>query len=85
MGKCNKEVYQVSHSLLFFIINLPNVVTSTVKLFADDTKCYRNMKDISDEILLQEYLNKLHQWSVKWQLKFNEKCSDALGLKKLKS
>ncbi len=38
---------------------------------ADDTKIYRTVNDIRDEILLQEDLNKLHQWSVKWQLKFN--------------
>ncbi len=37
-------------------------------MLADDTKIYRNIYDINNEILLQEVLNKLHQWSVKWQL-----------------
>ncbi len=59
--------------MLFFINDLPYVATSTLKLFADDIKIYKKINDISDEILLQEDLNKLHQWSVKWQLKFNAK------------
>ncbi len=36
-------------------------------------KLTENVNDIGDEILLQEDLNKLYQWSVKWQLKFNAK------------
>ncbi len=39
------------------------------------TKIYRTVNDIRDRILLQEDLYKLHQWSTKWQLKFNsQKC-----------
>ncbi len=59
--------------MIFFINDLPDVVTSTVQIFADDTNINRIVNNIGDEMLLQEYLNKLHQWSVKWQLKFNAK------------
>ncbi len=56
---------------IIFIKDLSDVITSTLQIFADDTKIYRTINDIRDKILLQEDLNKLHQWSVKWQLKFN--------------
>ncbi len=46
-----------------------SVIKSTVQIFADDAKHYRTINDI----VLQEDLNKLHQWSVKCQLKFNAK------------
>jgi len=58
---------------VIFINDLPDVVTSTVQIFADDTKIYRTVSDIGDNILLQEDLDKLHQWSTKWQLKLNAK------------
>ncbi len=51
---------------VIFINNLPDVVKSTVHIFADDTNIYRTINDIGDDIVLQEDLNKLHQWSVKW-------------------
>ncbi len=73
---------------VIFINDLPDIVMSTVQIFADDTKIYRTaVNDIGDEILLQEDLNKLHQWSVKWQLKFNlKKCKVThLSSKKIKS
>ena len=40
----------------------------TVKLFADDLKIYVTVYDIQDSVFLQSGLNKLHDWSVKWQL-----------------
>ncbi len=69
---------------IIFIKDLSDVITSTLQIFADDTKIYRTINDIRDKILLQEDLNKLHQWSVKWQLKFNVKKGKVmhLGFKK---
>ncbi len=58
---------------VIFINDIPDVIASTEKIISDSTKLYRKINDISDEILSQEDLNKLHQWSVKWQLKFNAK------------
>ncbi len=41
---------------------------------------YRTVNYIAVEILLQEDINKLHQWSVKWQLKFNAKKYNVMHL-----
>ena len=53
--------------LLFtiFINDIPNDITSKVKIFADDTKLY-NSAHLNH--LIQEYLNHLSQWSNKWLL-----------------
>ena len=60
---------------LIYVYDLPEVVSRTVKLFADDTKLYREIKNEEDKIQLQEYLNNLKTRSEKWQLYFNvEKC-----------
>ena len=61
---------------LIYVNGLPEVVISTVKLFADDTKLYRVIKNEEDKLQLQEDLNNLQKWSETWQLPFNvEKCS----------
>ena len=60
---------------LIYVNDLPEVVSSTVKLFADDTKLHRAIKNEEDKLQLQEGLNNLQKWSEKWQLPFNvEKC-----------
>ena len=59
---------------LIYVTDLPEVVSSTEKLFADDT-LYRAIKNEEDKLQLQEDLNNLQKWSEKWQLPFNvEKC-----------
>ena len=58
---------------VIFINDLPDVVTSTIQIFADDTKIYRTVNDIGDTTYLQEDLHKLQLWSTKWQLNFNAK------------
>ena len=51
---------------------LPEVLSSTVKIFADDTKLYN--KDRNNDILQQD-LNALFVWSKLWGLGFNvDKC-----------
>ena len=62
---------------VLYINNLPDIVTSTAKLFADDTKLYNqvtnNNSEGSDQI--QEDLKKLEKWSDTWLLRFNaSKC-----------
>ena len=60
---------------LIYVNDLPEIVSSTVKLFADDTKLYRMIKNEEEELQLQEDLNHLQKWSENWQLPFNvEKC-----------
>ena len=38
---------------------------------ADDTKLYRKTKEIGDKQKLQEDIDKLARWSLKWQMLFN--------------
>ena len=59
--------------LLFvlFINDLPSVVNSYIKIFADDTKIFAGIKDENDTLSLQDDLYNLHNWSNKWQLNFN--------------
>ena len=61
--------------LLFviFINDLPDVVHSTVKIFADDTKIYSKINSYEDSELLQRDLDKLYEWAELWQLRFNAK------------
>ena len=61
---------------LIYVNDLPDIVTSRVKLFADDTKIYRKIQNIHDSEELQRDLDKLMNWSQRWQLPFNTgKCS----------
>ena len=61
---------------LIYVNDLPEIVTSTVKLFADDTKIYRKIQNTHDSEELQRDLDKLMNWSQRWQLPFNMgKCS----------
>ena len=39
--------------------------------FADDTKVFRKIKSDTDRQHLQDDLNKLTEWSEKWQMLFN--------------
>ena len=60
--------------MLFIIYknDLPDIVSSIVKIFADDTKLYN--KDSNCDIIQQD-LDALFVWSTQWQLVFNvEKC-----------
>ena len=45
---------------LFYINDMPDNITSTLRLFADDTITYRTVS--SDNNTLQEDLNKLAKW-----------------------
>ena len=64
--------------LLFLLhINvLPSVVSSKVRLFADDCLIYRNIKNKEDQIALQKDLNLLENWGNTWGMRFNAaKCN----------
>ena len=55
-----------------FINDLPDEVNSFCKIFADDTKIYDKS---TNHNRLQEDLNRLQNWSDKWNLYFKvEKC-----------
>ena len=59
--------------LLFvvYVNDLPEVVQSSVQLFADDTKIYGSVGQATDVLRLQSDLDALVKWSSKWQLPFN--------------
>ena len=60
---------------LLYINDLPDNIDSSVYMYADDTKLYREIREPRDHEILQEDLNKLSVWSDLWLLKFHpEKC-----------
>ena len=63
--------------LLFLchINDLPDSVTSKVRLFADDCLLYREINSIKDHISLKEDLKQLEVWAHTWGMRFNaSKC-----------
>ena len=65
--------------LLFviYINDLPDVVDKDtfIFLFADDTKAFRDIKSVPDQIILQKDIKSLTEWSAIWLLKFHpDKC-----------
>ena len=56
---------------LLHINDLPSVVSSKVRLFADDCSIYRNIKNKEDQIALQKYLNLLENWGNTCGRRFN--------------
>ena len=61
---------------LIFVNDLPMSVSSShLLLFADDTKCLKQMNNSEDCSALQQDLHNLTQWSEYWNLHFNDsKC-----------
>ena len=60
---------------VIFINDLPEAVRSTCRIFADDTKVYRNVTSAEGPVSLQTDLDSLVEWSDLWQLPFNsDKC-----------
>jgi hypothetical protein len=63
--------------LLFLchINDLPQTVTSSVRLFADDCLLYREIRNFQDHLRLQADLSKLEVWAQNWGMRFNaSKC-----------
>ena len=60
---------------LLYVNDLPDAMSSTAKMFANDTKVYRRINRREDCQNLQDDLNLLSNWSRIWLLNFNEtKC-----------
>ena len=63
--------------LLFLVsINdMPENISPTTRLFADDALVYRIIRSRKDQTLLQEYLDKLQDWEHNWLMQINaDKC-----------
>ncbi len=58
---------------LAFINDMPEVVQSTMKLFADDSKIYRSSRTMQTPNILQMDLDNVCKWSDKWQMVLNHK------------
>jgi hypothetical protein len=60
---------------LAYINDLPEHVTSSSRLLADDSLLYRKIRSPADARVLQEDLDKLQQWEKDWMMTFNaSKC-----------
>ena len=70
--------------LLFviYINDLPDVVSSNVLLFADDTKLFRQVSSREDALQLQKDIDALSRWSDDWLLRFNIKKCHVLSMGK---
>ena len=60
---------------LIYVNDIVMNIKSTIKLFADDAKIYRPIKNDNDHQALQDDLKRIENWSRKWLLKLNaSKC-----------
>ena len=69
---------------LVFINDLPDVIThgTRVRLFADDCLLYRPIKSPHDQIILQNDIDRLIQWSKDWSMKFNASKCNIMSVKR---
>jgi len=65
---------------IIFLNDLPDLVNSTAKIFADDTKLFSEIRTREDHDVLLQDLDNLVEWSNKWQLGFNEAQCKSLHL-----
>ena len=56
---------------LLCVSDLPEYVTSTARLFADDCLLYKEVSCSQDQLRLQQDLDNLTKWQNRWQLRFN--------------
>ena len=60
---------------LLYVNDIPDSISCSLKLFADDVKIYMTTQSPSDVVHLQYNLDLLNNWSLKWQLYLNiSKC-----------
>ena len=60
---------------LIYVNDMPEAVSSYISLFADDAKLLRKISNQKDCEELQNDLNKINEWSKRWEMEFNiHKC-----------
>jgi ribonuclease P/MRP protein subunit RPP40 len=60
---------------IMYVNDMPEVVHSTLLMFADDAKIFQRIDSLENSAQIQEDLNKLAEWADIWQLGFNvSKC-----------
>ena len=59
--------------LLFvlYMNDLPDTLVCPCMMFADDTKCFREITDVADMNMLQNDLHLMEKWSKTWLLQFH--------------
>ena len=61
---------------LLHINDLPQMVSSQTRLFADDCLLYRPIRSREDQVLMQRDLDTLQEWGNTWGMRFNpSKCN----------
>ena len=71
---------------LLYINDITKYIESPLRLFTDDFILYRTIKTHEDATKFQQDLDLLHEWAVKWQLRFNvTKCTIMLFTRTLSS
>ena len=56
---------------LLYINDITNQIQSNIRLFADDSIVYREIRSPADHQILQTDIQMLTDWSKKWQMNFN--------------
>lgn len=56
---------------LIYINDLPDDISSSIRLFADDCVIYRPIVDPTDNLALQQDLRKIDEWCNKWLMVLN--------------
>ena len=70
---------------LCFSADIQNVVeNSEISIYADDTKLYKQIKNIIDCVLLQQDLNSICNWADTWQLRLNPDKTKRLTIGKIR-
>ena len=68
---------------IIYINDIARNLKSQCKLFADDMKVYKVLRNTEEDMyLLQKDLHTLEQWSSDWQLNFNTKKCDVMRISK---
>ena len=72
-------LYLVSHRELCSALHINDItanIESEIRLFADDSVCYREIKDKEDTLKLQRDIDRLGNWARKWGMRFQPvKCN----------
>ena len=68
---------------IIYINDITRNLTSQCKLFADDMKVYKVLRNTNENMhVLQQDLYSLEQWSTEWQLDFNTKKCEVMRISK---
>ena len=60
---------------LIYVNDMDDGLSCNISKFADDTKIYSTVRDTQEGVQMQNDLDKLLEWSRKWQMQFNtSKC-----------